>query len=32
MGDKLVHCYNLGCGQKFNPAENNDGELNWVKV
>ncbi|KAI6182082.1 hypothetical protein M3Y97_00341900 [Aphelenchoides bicaudatus] len=22
--DNLVHCYNLGCGQKFNPSQNNE--------
>jgi hypothetical protein len=25
MGDNLVHCYNFGCGQKYNPDDNHDG-------
>lgn len=24
--DKLVNCYNKGCGQKFDPSDNSDGK------
>lgn len=29
MSEQLVHCYNTGCGQKFNPSENNENSCTY---
>lgn len=28
-GDNELHCYNRGCGQKFNPNDNEKGKMTF---
>jgi len=30
-GSQLLHCYNRGCGQKFDPNENSEGNRDILK-